>query len=45
MQNKETEKEVLKLEPKDPFEVLYKELLKKPQGDVMVARLKAFLKS
>jgi hypothetical protein len=28
---------------KDPFETLYQELLKKPQGDVMVARIKAFL--
>lgn len=43
MQNKETQKEVLKLEPKDPFEPLYKELLKKPQGDIMVARIKKFL--
>jgi hypothetical protein len=41
MQDKTVEKEVLK--PKDPFESLYKELLKKPQGDVMVARLKKFL--
>jgi hypothetical protein len=41
--DKQEQKEVLKLEPKDPFEALYKELLKKPQGDVMVARIKAFL--
>jgi hypothetical protein len=34
---------VTKVEPKDPFESLYTELLKKPQGDVMVARIKAFL--
>jgi hypothetical protein len=40
MQTKSTEKQV---EVKDPFEVLYKELLKKPQGDVMVARIKKFL--
>jgi hypothetical protein len=38
-ENKEPQVEV----KKDPFEALYKALLKKPQGDVMVARLKAFL--
>jgi hypothetical protein len=36
-------KEIKEETVKDPFEVLYNELLKKPQGDVMVARLKAFL--
>lgn len=39
MENEEVKQE----KPKDPFEALYKALLKKPQGEVMVARLKAFL--
>jgi hypothetical protein len=33
------------IEVKDRFQPLYNELLKKPQGDVIVARIKAFLAS
>ena len=40
MEEEEKPKVVAK---KDIFDALYKELLKKPQGDVIVARIKAFL--
>ena len=39
MQKTKVEKEA----PQDPFEPLYEELLKKPQGEVIVARIKKFL--
>lgn len=39
------EEEVKEAPKKDPFESLYKVLLKKPQGDVLVSRIKKLLES
>lgn len=34
-----------KIKPEPDFETLYQELLKHPNGDIVVDRLKAFLKA